>query len=146
MGNDLATDMDLRGVEVGGGLVAARGLGVCSDVTGEAVVPCVTVTDGWACSGDGGLWLVLSAAGDSMVGIGEAVGWTTLVDGDSEAGLDVVGVTGPPQAATAKAKTTAAASAIRFNTGLRYVESIVQPAAASAGNMTSLNAASSRWG
>ncbi|MEE3141512.1 MAG: hypothetical protein VX307_02865, partial [Chloroflexota bacterium] len=138
LGNDLATDMDLRGVEVGGGLMAARGLGVCSDVTGEAVVPCVTVTDGWACSGDGGLWLVLSAAGDSMVGIGEAVGWTTLVD--------VVGVTGPPQAATARAKTTAAASAIRFNTGLRYVESIVQPAAASAGNMTSLNAASSRWG
>lgn len=68
------------------------------------------------------------------------------MDGDSEVGLDIPGVAGPPQAAKASAKTTATASGIGFNETTRYVDSKAQPAAAKAGKMVSLKAANSRWG
>ena len=88
LGKALAIDMGCSGADPGGGLVAATGMGVCWDVNEEVVGPWVSVTDGWARSGDGRLCPALSAVGGNKVVNGVIVGWTILVDGDSEAGLD----------------------------------------------------------
>ena len=160
--------MDFSGADVGGGLAvgtgavaAAGGLGVGCEGTGEAVGVGVATTEGWTGSGEVGIcsatavgWpgsgevgLCLAAAvvGDNGVGMGDAVGGTISLVGESGVGAGISEVAGPPQAANASAKTTAPVNGNRFNNSFRYVESIAQPAAKD-GKMVSLKAANSRWG
>jgi len=122
-----------------------------------------TMTEGWAGSGEGGLWFATTGGwlgfGDGRlflfaavvdgngVGTGDAAGEAACLAGESGVGPEIPGVAGPPQAAkaSAKPKITAPASGIRFTKASRYVESNRHPAA-KAGKMVSLKAANSRWG
>ena len=107
---------------------------------------CRAGADGWPCSGGVGFWLVATVVGDKEIGTGDAVDWTISLVGVTGTGFEIPGAPGQPQAATARAKPKATAGVIRFNKGFRCVDSNAHAAAAKAGNMVSLKAASSLWG